>query len=47
MRAGRHCAPMAVDAIGAPEGTIRISFGLLNREEDVDRIANAIDSFGS
>ena len=44
VRAGHHCAPMAVDAIGAGEGTLRISFGPFSAEDDVEVILDAIDS---
>jgi selenocysteine lyase/cysteine desulfurase len=43
VRAGAHCAPMALAALSSPEGTIRISFGPDNRDEDVGAIAAAID----
>lgn len=43
VRAGQHCAPQALAAIGAPEGTIRISFGPFNSEEDLETILGAID----
>ncbi|HTU63385.1 MAG TPA: aminotransferase class V-fold PLP-dependent enzyme, partial [Polyangiales bacterium] len=42
VRAGQHCAPSALRAIGAPEGTIRISFGPFNRDSDVDAIVATI-----
>ncbi len=35
-RAGLHCAPAAHKTIGTfPEGTLRVSFGCFNREQDV------------
>jgi cysteine desulfurase / selenocysteine lyase len=34
VRAGQHCAPMALAALHAPLGCLRISFGPSNREED-------------
>jgi hypothetical protein len=43
VRAGQHCAPMALEAIGAPAGTIRISFGPFNTEGEVEEIARAVD----
>jgi selenocysteine lyase/cysteine desulfurase len=42
LRAGQHCAPLALQAIGAPEGTLRVSFGPFNRESDVDAIVAAV-----
>jgi selenocysteine lyase/cysteine desulfurase len=42
VRAGQHCAPFALQAIGAPEGTLRVSFGPFNRESDVDAIVSAV-----
>jgi selenocysteine lyase/cysteine desulfurase len=44
VRAGQHCAPAALAAIGAPEGTLRVSFGPYNREADVDRFLEALDA---
>ena len=44
VRAGQHCAPMALQAIGAPQGTIRISFGPFNTAEQLDRIVAACDA---
>jgi cysteine desulfurase / selenocysteine lyase len=41
VRAGQHCAPAALQAIGAPEGTIRISFGPFNRDSDVEAVVDA------
>ncbi|MCA9695716.1 MAG: aminotransferase class V-fold PLP-dependent enzyme [Myxococcales bacterium] len=43
VRAGRHCAPLALRALGCPEGTIRVSFGPFNRASDVAAILAAID----
>ena len=43
VRAGRHCAAQAVHMLGAPQGTIRISFGVFNREADVDAVLAALD----
>jgi selenocysteine lyase/cysteine desulfurase len=42
LRAGQHCAPLALQSIGAPEGTLRVSFGPFNRDEDLERIAEAV-----
>ncbi len=43
VRAGRHCAGQALRGLGAPDGTIRISFGVFNRDEDVDAVLAALD----
>jgi selenocysteine lyase/cysteine desulfurase len=42
LRAGQHCAPLALQAIGAMEGTLRVSFGPFNRASDVDAIVAAV-----
>jgi selenocysteine lyase/cysteine desulfurase len=42
LRAGQHCAPLALQSIGAPEGTVRVSFGPFNRDSDVDAIATIV-----
>lgn len=44
VRAGQHCAPMATAAIGAPAGTIRISFGPFNEPDDVEAIVAAVEA---
>lgn len=44
VRAGRHCASRALRGLGAPDGTIRISFGVFNREDDVDAVLKALDA---
>lgn len=44
VRAGRHCASRALRGLGAPDGTIRISFGVFNREDDVDAVLEALDA---
>ena len=43
VRAGTHCAPMALAALGVPDGCLRISFGPTNRDGDVDAVLAAID----
>lgn len=43
LRAAAHCAPMALEAIGSPGGTIRVSFGVFNRDGDVDAVLAAVD----
>lgn len=42
VRAGQHCAPLALAALGASQGTLRVSFGPLNVPDDVDRLLGAI-----
>jgi selenocysteine lyase/cysteine desulfurase len=42
LRAGQHCAPFALQAIGADEGTLRVSFGPFNCDSDVDAILEAV-----
>lgn len=44
VRAGSHCAPMALEAVGAPGGCLRIGFGTGNRDEDVDAVLAALDT---
>ena len=44
LRAGTHCAPMALEALGEPKGCVRVSFGPHNRDEDVDAVLAAIDA---
>lgn len=43
VRTGLHCAPSAHGTIGTlPSGTIRVSPGLFNTREDVDRLLSAL-----
>lgn len=42
VRAGAHCAPDALTAIGAEEGTIRISFGPGNSNDDLDAVLRVL-----
>lgn len=44
VRAGRHCAGRALEGLGAPDGTIRISFGVFNREDDVTAVLDTLDA---
>lgn len=46
VRAGTHCAPEALVALGAPEGCVRISFGVGSNTEDVQRVLSALDEVG-
>lgn len=41
VRAGHHCAHPLMDALGL-KGTVRISFGIYNTHEDVDKLVQAI-----
>jgi selenocysteine lyase/cysteine desulfurase len=44
VRPGLHCAPYIHRAIGSfPDGTVRASPGLFSTEEDVDRLAGALE----
>jgi len=42
VRAGHHCAHPLMEAFGI-KGTVRISFGIYNTEEDVERLIAAIE----
>ena len=42
LRAGRHCAATALHRLGAPQGTIRPSFGVFNDQEDLDALLAAL-----
>jgi len=44
VRAGTHCAPMALDALGRADGVLRVSFGVTSGEGDVDAVLRAIDA---
>ncbi|UCE19277.1 MAG: aminotransferase class V-fold PLP-dependent enzyme [Gemmatimonadota bacterium] len=44
LRVGLHCSPAAHKTIGTfPEGTIRISLGPFNTEDDINLLCNALD----
>lgn len=47
VRGAQHCASMALEAIGALEGTVRVSFGPFNRGRDVERVLAVVDALGS
>jgi selenocysteine lyase/cysteine desulfurase len=43
VRVGLHCAPLAHRTIGTfPEGTVRVSPGIFNTVEDIDRFLAAM-----
>ena len=43
VRPGLHCAPYVHRSLGTfPDGTVRVSPGPFNTEEDVDRLARAL-----
>jgi len=43
VRAGLHCAPLAHKALGTfPEGTIRLSMGYFNTQEEVETVVKAV-----
>jgi cysteine desulfurase / selenocysteine lyase len=43
VRPGLHCAPYIHRSLGtAPEGTVRVSTGPFNTEQDIDRLAEAL-----
>ncbi len=45
VRTGLHCAPLAHKALGTfPEGTIRISIGYFNTEEDIKTVMKAVEN---
>lgn len=44
VRAGLHCAPMAHDSAGNPEGSIRLSFSVFNTEAEVDEFLHIMSS---
>ena len=43
MRTGLHCAHILHDRLGHPEGSVRASFYIYNCEEDVERLAEAVE----
>lgn len=42
VRTGLHCAPLIHRHLNTDRGTVRVSFSILNRNEDVDAVADAI-----
>ncbi|NLI55003.1 MAG: aminotransferase class V-fold PLP-dependent enzyme [Clostridiales bacterium] len=47
VRTGYHCAPLAADAIGAPEGTVRASLSCLTMQEDLERFLQAVSEIAA
>lgn len=45
VRAGQHCAPMALVAVGAAEGCLRIAFGPANRDDDGEAVFAVLGEF--
>ena len=43
-RSGLHCAPEAHDSAGNPEGSVRLSFSVFNRKEEVDEFLEVTES---
>jgi cysteine desulfurase/selenocysteine lyase len=43
IRAGKHCTHPLHTRLGLAEGTCRVSFGLYNTEEDIDRLLSALE----
>lgn len=42
VRAGLHCAPLIHPCLGAGQGTVRISFSIMNTGEEADTVARAV-----
>ena len=48
VRPGLHCAPFAHQMMGTfPDGTVRISPGYFNTEEDIDQLLNALNKIAN
>ena len=47
LRAGAHCAPMALDALGLPDGTLRFSFGPTTTDADRIRVVESVAASSS
>lgn len=43
VRAGQHCAPMALEVLGAESGCLRVSFGPSGGDDDLAAVLAAID----
>ena len=44
VRAGTHCAPLALEALDARDGCVRVSFGAGNGVDAVDAVVAALDA---
>ena len=44
IRAGAHCAPMALESIGHPEGTLRFSFGPTTTDSERRQASQAVEA---
>jgi selenocysteine lyase/cysteine desulfurase len=47
VRAGLHCAPLIHRDLGCPGGSVRLSVGIFNREEEIDLALEAIRAIRS
>ena len=48
VRPGLHCAPFAHQMLGTfPDGTVRISTGLFNTEDDINQLIKALNKIAS
>ena len=48
VRVGLHCSPAAHRTLGTfPEGTVRISLGPFNTDEDIDTFCSAVEEIAS
>jgi selenocysteine lyase/cysteine desulfurase len=46
VRSGYHCAPLGHKALGTPKGgAVRVSFGIFNREYELDLLLRALRDF--
>jgi selenocysteine lyase/cysteine desulfurase len=44
VRAGSHCAPWALEALGVHDGALRVSFGPFNGQADLAALKLAVDA---
>ena len=42
-RAGLHCSPLIHQYLGAPEGTVRLSFTIMTPREDIEAALAAVE----
>lgn len=45
LRAGLHCAPLAHEKLGTPDGTVRFAPSVFSRENDVQRLAAVLKNY--